>query len=634
MLSFVRKAARSWVAAVLIGLLVISFTIWGINDVFKGNSKDNVALVAGKAITSAEFRAEFDKILKRASKDAGKQISIKEAREQGGDTSTLERMVGERAFNWFFDKLGLKVATAVVQGEIKKISAFEDPATHTFSDYNYQQLLAQNGMDPTSFEQNVRYDMGKRLMTLAATSGFRAPKYYSVQTLAFGTERRLISMIPVPASLAGNAPVPTDAQINTLYEEVKPRIMRPETRDLTIVLAKPDKFIANAKVDPNQVKQIFETQKAKLGTPSKRTFVQIVAQDKAKADEAANRLKAGEAPEAITKALGLQAPLNFTDSATDQIPDKDVANAVFAAKVGDVGSVKGALSFSAFKVSAAKAEIPADFAKASPEIIKQLSKEVGAQALSDAAAAFDDAIAQGDDVEKAAAKVGFEIVKMAGVTAQAIDPKTNQPLAVFAQSPDALAQAFQLAQGDATDLISAKDESYIAIRADKINASSPVPLAEIKTQLAKEWTSREIAKRLKEKADAISKEASASGLEAAAKKFNLTIVKPPKPLLRGQGGQELGAAVFTAKKGAIVNAPMGNGVEYAIIRIDGIVRDDENKAPDRLAKAENSVRGSVQQDLADAIDIMARKRAKAKTFPDRMKALFGDETESAQPAKK
>ena len=71
MLSFVRKAARSWVAAVLIGLLVVSFTIWGINDVFKGNSKDNVALVAGKAITSAEFRAEFDKILKRASKDAG-----------------------------------------------------------------------------------------------------------------------------------------------------------------------------------------------------------------------------------------------------------------------------------------------------------------------------------------------------------------------------------------------------------------------------------------------------------------------------------------------------------------------------------------------------------------------------------
>ena len=83
-----------------------------------------------------------------------------------------------------------------------------------------------------------------------------------------------------------------------------------------------------------------------------------------------------------------------------------------------------------------------------------MSKEVGAQALSDAAAAFDDAIAQGDDVEKAAAKVGFEIVKMAGVNAQAVDPNTNQPLPIFAQSPDALAQAFQLAQGDATDLIS------------------------------------------------------------------------------------------------------------------------------------------------------------------------------------
>ena len=56
-----------------------------------------------------------------------------------------------------------------------------------------------------------------------------------------------------------------------------------------------------------------------------------------------------------------------------------------------------------------------------------------------------------------------------------------------------------------------RDRSYIAIRADKINVSSPVPLAEIKGQLAKEWTSREIAKRLKAKADEISKEASTSG---------------------------------------------------------------------------------------------------------------------------
>lgn len=54
MLQTMRKAARSWVAGILIGLLVISFAVWGINDVFRGRTQTAVAVVDGREIAPAE----------------------------------------------------------------------------------------------------------------------------------------------------------------------------------------------------------------------------------------------------------------------------------------------------------------------------------------------------------------------------------------------------------------------------------------------------------------------------------------------------------------------------------------------------------------------------------------------------
>ena len=50
MLSATRKFAKSWVAAVLIGLLVISFAIFGINDAFNGNYTDDVIKAGSRAL--------------------------------------------------------------------------------------------------------------------------------------------------------------------------------------------------------------------------------------------------------------------------------------------------------------------------------------------------------------------------------------------------------------------------------------------------------------------------------------------------------------------------------------------------------------------------------------------------------
>ena len=75
-------------------------------------------------------------------------------------------------------------------------------------------------------------------------------------------------------------------------------------------------------------------------------------------------------------------------------------------------------------------------------------------------------------------------------------------------------------------------------------------------------------------------------------------------------------------------APTANGVEYSIVRIDEVLKDNEAQVPDRLIQAENAVRSSVQRDLVASIERVARDRAKVQLFPKMMGRALGDTAET------
>jgi peptidyl-prolyl cis-trans isomerase D len=625
MLTLFRKFARSWVSAIIIGLLVISFGVWGISDSLTGGGGDGVAKVAGQSISQNEYRAEFDRLLKREKDEKKRDITTEEARKGGLDNAVLERMVGDRAFSALTKALGLFMGKSVVQAEIAKIPGFQDPSTQSFNQAVYLNTLQKSGYDSASFESTVRTDLARQALTLAVSSGFRAPRVFASQTLAFGTERRMVTVVPVSAAMAGPPRQPTDAQLVTFYEENKAAITRPETRSLTLAIANLADFKAKAIVSEEQARQIFARNKARLSTPAKRSIVQISAPDKAKADQAAARLRAGESPSAIATVLGLGAPIVLTDVSQTGIPDENVAKAAFGAATGTVEVVAAKLQpFAAYKVTSATAAIEAKFEDSATEINEELRTAAAGESLTDATEAFDAAIASGAALEVAAAKAGLKIVKVADMVADGRVIATGQPVAELAGAPGVLRDAFAGVKGETSDLANLPNDIYMAVRIDTITAAAAPPLATIKAELVNEWLRRDIGTRLKVRADEILAEAKRTTLEAAAAKFKLPVLRQDAALQRGQGGQGLSTTVFAAKKGEIVVAQTANGVEYAIIRIEEILRDDDATVPERMTQAETAVRASVQRDIIASLEQVARDRAKTKLFPVMMGRALGD----------
>ena len=95
---------------VLMGLLVISFAIWGIADIFRGYGSQTLIKVGDTEITPQEYsRAQRD-VLRVMSSDAGRTLSVQEAREAGLENRVLERLIGGAAVDTHAKSLNLGVS--------------------------------------------------------------------------------------------------------------------------------------------------------------------------------------------------------------------------------------------------------------------------------------------------------------------------------------------------------------------------------------------------------------------------------------------------------------------------------------------------------------------------------------------
>ncbi|MBV1698828.1 MAG: SurA N-terminal domain-containing protein, partial [Hyphomicrobiales bacterium] len=75
MLRGIRKASTNWlgraVMGVVLGLLVVSFAIWGINDIFRGFGRSTLAKIGHTEIGIDQFRRAYQDRLQQIERQVG-----------------------------------------------------------------------------------------------------------------------------------------------------------------------------------------------------------------------------------------------------------------------------------------------------------------------------------------------------------------------------------------------------------------------------------------------------------------------------------------------------------------------------------------------------------------------------------
>ncbi len=106
-----RKASSNWlgktVMSVLFGVLIISFGVWGIADIFKGFGQSSLAKIGSTEITTEQFRNLFTDKVQQIGRRFGRPLTMEQARQFGLDRQVLQEVISDAALDETARRMGL-----------------------------------------------------------------------------------------------------------------------------------------------------------------------------------------------------------------------------------------------------------------------------------------------------------------------------------------------------------------------------------------------------------------------------------------------------------------------------------------------------------------------------------------------
>ncbi|MGH6831835.1 MAG: peptidylprolyl isomerase, partial [Methyloceanibacter sp.] len=303
-LDTLRKGAGRLAGLILIGLLVISFAIWGIADIFTGYGKQTLISVGDTEITPQDYLRAQQEVHRAMSAQAGRSLSLQEARALGLDSRVLERLIGGAAVDNHTRALQLSITDAALLEDIMRDPAFKDP-TGNFSPLAFQQALHSIGMTEQGYLISLRERNLRRQVLSTIGKVVTSPAMLVDALNSFNGETRTLRYVLIPSSVAGTIPDPTEEDLKGYYDNHQSKFTQPEFRKVGILAVTPETVKEQVEITETDLRGAYEASKEQLGKPERRQLQQIPFPDLAAANAAYQKIQSGTDFLALAKEQGV-----------------------------------------------------------------------------------------------------------------------------------------------------------------------------------------------------------------------------------------------------------------------------------------------------------------------------------------
>lgn len=501
-----RRGASRFFGVILIGLLVISFAVWGIADIFTGYGSQTLVKVGDTEVGQEDYLQVQREMLQSMSNDAGRTISLQEARAQGLDSQVLERLIGGAALDNHAKHLGLGISDDRLLEDIMKDPGLQDSAGN-FSPAMLQQYLAQMGMSEQTFldmqrERNLRRQILSTLGETVAT-----PNLLIDALDTYNNQTRTLRYVLVPEDAVPPSPDPTETELKSYYDNHQADFTEPEYRSIGVLAVTPETVKDQVDISEAELKEEYEANKAEYDKPEKRHIYQMSFPDAAAAKKAYEEIQGGKDFKEVAKARGLEeTDIDLGVLTREGLADPVLAETAFALEENGVSEpVVGQLGANALlHVSNIIPGEESSFEKVKPEIEKKVLADRAETAILDMHDRIEDERASGATLEEVAEKLDIPYQSLKEVDAQGRTASGTQP--EIPQKQEVLEGAFASDTGIENDPVDAREEGFVWYEVLGITPQRVRPFEEVKDDVARMWRQDDRQKRLAEHTDKLVEE--------------------------------------------------------------------------------------------------------------------------------
>jgi peptidyl-prolyl cis-trans isomerase D len=524
-LDTLRKGAARTLGLILVGLLVISFAVWGIADIFTGYGKQTLIRVGKTEISGQDYLRAQQEVLRSMSAQAGRSLSLQEARALGLDNRVMERLIGGAAVDNHAKDLDLGITDAAILDQIMDDPAFKD-ALGNFSPAVFQQALYSTGMNEHSYMASLRESNLRRQILATVGKVVNSPEILIDALNNFNGETRTLRYVLVPSTVVGTIQDPTEEDLKRYYENHPGKYTQPEYRKVGVLAVTPETVKAEVNITEIDLKAAYEASKDQLGKPEKRHVQQITFPDLAAANAAHQKLQSGADFVALAKEQGLsEADIDLGTVSRSELADPAIAEAAFKLEANKVSEpVSGKFgNVVLLRVTSIEPGSTPTFEEAKADLEKKLLKERASGAIFDLHDKIEDELASGTTLSETAGKLKLDYQLVDQIDRDGRKPDGST--ATLPAQKEVLNAAFATDTGVENDPIDAKDEGVIWYEVLGVGPEQLKPFGQVKDQVAKDWREDELRTRMAKFAqDLVASLNGGKTLEDIAKDLNVEVL--------------------------------------------------------------------------------------------------------------
>jgi peptidyl-prolyl cis-trans isomerase D len=557
MMQGIRNAGQTWLGKLLVGILfailIGSFAIWGIGDIFRGQGRNTVATVGKKEIDIEQVRTAYQNEVQRLSRRFRQNITPDQARALGVDQQVLSRLVTEAALDADAAGRGLTVSNEAVAKSILDDPNFRG-AAGTFDRSMFNELLRQAGLNEQGYVREQRAAIVRNQLAEALSGQSQAPLAVQEAAHRFRNEERVIRFVALPAAVIGTVDEPAEAVLRAFFEERKASFRAPEYRTANVLALTPQTLANPGSIAETDAMAHYERIKARFGTPERRTVQQIVFPSQAEAEAAAERIRGGTSFEDVARERNISDTDLILGSFTrPEMLDQAAAAAAFGLAPYAVSApVQGAFGYALLRTPVIEAEQVRPFAEVAGEVRNDLALSRAVQSLADVHDKIEDMRASARPLKDIADDMKLAMVAL-GPVDRTRQTASGLPLTPVPAATQVVEAMFRADVGTDNEAVRTPDNGYVWFDVTTIEPARERTFGEVKALVSAQWRQDEVASRLQARAREITDRiGKGETLDAVAATLALSVETSPT-LTRASSLPEFPANVLTVAFGTAVN---------------------------------------------------------------------------------
>lgn len=588
----------------ILGLLILSFALWGVGDIFRGQqAPDNVAEVGEREISSNAYRQAFMDAYNRQRQMLGEDFSIEMARQIGLDRQVLEQLIADELLLQHANRLGMVVTEEQIRQVLVSTPAFQD-SEGQFDRARFQQLLRSNQMSEQQLVNSLRQDIPVNQITSALAAPLQVPDALREQIRQYREERRVAEYLVVPRSSVEDIETPDETTLRSFYEDRLDTFMAPEYRRVSYIHLSPEDVRDSVGISEQRLREEYEARREELSVPEERQVEQGLFDSEDEARAAYEEIRTGgDFAEVIEDTSG-EAPIELGFVRQEDLPES-LAENVFSLEEGAVTEpLESSFGWHVIRVNEIREGEEPSFEAAREQIRNELVEFESVEATVSLANELDDLLAGGAPLEEAAQEMNLELQSIEAIDSEGRN-REGQPIEGLPDRERFLSETFSLSEGQESLLIETSEgDSYFVLQVDAVEEPAPRPFEEVRTEVRELWEREQRDAQAHETAEEIlSRAKGGESLEAIAEDEGLTL-RQTEPLLRSaeEPSRDLVSQMFSLEvdEAAISEGPQGP----IVTRLTEIVPADAQTGDEN---AQSELQSELEQALRNDLETMFRR---------------------------